>query len=105
VADLGPFPVVDAAATVSADRTRVALTLVNRNPDRAETAEIVVRDLAFDGPAELHTVTAAPGVTSAVPGVASARVEEGSEPTKGGTVVVTLPPQSFTTVEAALARE
>jgi alpha-N-arabinofuranosidase len=105
VTDLGPFPVVDAAATVNADRTRVALTLVNRNPDRAETAEIVVRDLAFDGPVELHTVTAAPGTVSGVPGVESARVEQGSEPTKGGTVVVTLPPQSFTTVEAALAHD
>jgi alpha-L-arabinofuranosidase len=105
VSDLGPFPVVDAAATVDAGRGRVALTLVNRNPDQAETAEIVVRDLAFDGPAELHTVTAAPGTASALPGVASARVEEGSEPTKGGTVVVTLPPQSFTTVEAALAHD
>ena len=105
VADLGPFPVVDAAATVDADRTRIALTLVNRNPDQAETAEIVVRDLAFDGPVDLHTVTAAPGPASAVPGVESARVEQGSEPTKGGTVVVTLPPQSFTTVEAAVDRE
>jgi hypothetical protein len=95
---------------VNADRTRVALTLVNRNPDQAETAEIVVRDLAFDGPAELNTVTAAPGTASpvpgvTVPGVVATRVEEGSEPTKGSTVLVTLPPQSFTTVEAALARD
>jgi hypothetical protein len=40
-----------------------------------------------------------------VPGVAGARVEEGSEPTKGPVVLVTLPPQSFTTVEAALAHD
>ncbi|HEY6497849.1 MAG TPA: alpha-L-arabinofuranosidase C-terminal domain-containing protein, partial [Streptosporangiaceae bacterium] len=105
VSDLGPFPMVDAAATVSPDRGRIALTLVNRNPDQAETAEIVVRDLAFDGPVELHTVTAAPGTASAVPGVQAARVDEGSEATKGGTVTITLPPRSFTTVEAALARE
>jgi alpha-L-arabinofuranosidase len=105
VSDLGPFPMVDAAATVSPDRGRIALTLVNRNPDQAETAEIVVRDLAFDGPVELHTVTAAPGTASAVPGVQGARVEEGSEAAKGGTVTITLPPRSFTTVEAALAHE
>ena len=105
VSDLGPFALVDAAATVDPDRGRVALTLVNRNPDQAETAEITLRDLAFDGPVELHTVTAAPGSASVVPGVEPARVEEGSEPTKGGTVVVTLPPQSFTTVEAALAHD
>ena len=107
VFDLGPFPMVDAAATVSSDRGRIALTLVNRNPDQAETAEIVVRDPAFDGPVDLHTVTAAPGTapgsSSAVPGVQGARVDEGSEAAKGGTVTITLPPQSFTTVEAALA--
>jgi alpha-N-arabinofuranosidase len=104
VSDLGPFPMVDAAATVSPDRGRIALTLVNRNPDQAETAEIVVRDLAFDGPAELHTVTAAPGTASAIPGVQPARVEEGTEPAKASTVLVTLPPQSFTTVEARLTQ-
>ena len=104
VADLGPFPLVDAAATVSPDRGRIALTLVNRHPDQAETAEIVGRDLAFAGPAELHTGTAAPGTASAIAGVQSARVEEGSETTKGGTVTITLPPQSFTTVEARLTQ-
>ena len=30
VADLGPFPLVDAAASVSKDRGRIAVTLVNR---------------------------------------------------------------------------
>jgi hypothetical protein len=40
-----------------------------------------------------------------VPGVQGARVDEGSEAAKGGTVTITLPPRSFTTVEAALARE
>ena len=38
VADLGPFPLVDAAASVSTDRGRIAVTLVNRSPDDAEDA-------------------------------------------------------------------
>src|SRR5262249_51044336 len=53
VADLGPFSLVDAAATTSSDRRRLALTLVNRSPDQPEQAEIVLRDLAFDGAAEI----------------------------------------------------
>ncbi len=107
IADLGPFAVVDAAATVSADRSRIALTLVNRNPGHPETVELTVRDLAFDGPAEIRTVTAGAGsgTPPAIPGIETARVEEGSEATKGPTVQLTLPPLSFTTVEAALARE
>ena len=48
VADLGPFALVDAAATVAPTAARVAVTLVNRSPDEPETAEIVLRDLAFD---------------------------------------------------------
>ena len=107
VADLGPFAVVDAAATVSADRSRIALTLVNRNPGHPETVELTVRDLAFDGPAEIRTVTAGAGsgAPPAIPGIEAAHVEEGAEATKGPTVQLILPPQSFTTVEAALARE
>jgi alpha-N-arabinofuranosidase len=106
VADLGPFTVVDAAATVSADRGRIAVTLVNRNPDDPETVELAIRDLAFDGPADIRTVTAGrePAAPS-IPGVEPARLEEGSEPTKGSTLVLTLPPQSFTAVGAALARD
>jgi alpha-L-arabinofuranosidase len=106
VADLGPFTVVDAAATVSTDRSRIALTLVNRNPDDSETVELALRDLAFDGPADIRTVTAghAPSAPS-VPGVETAQLDEGSETTKGSTLLLTLPPQSFTAVEVALARE
>jgi alpha-L-arabinofuranosidase len=104
VSDLGPFTVVDAAATVNADRTRIALTLVNRNPEDPETVELTVRDLAFDGPAEIRTVTAGQAA-GPVPGVESVELAEGSEATKGPTALLTLPPKSFTVVEAALARE
>ena len=61
VADLGPFAMVNAAATASADRGRIALTLVNRNPGDPETIEVVLRDLAFDSDAQIATVTAERG--------------------------------------------
>ena len=104
VADLGPFAVIDAAATASADRDKIALTLVNRNPDEPETIDIVLRDLAFDSDAEIATVTAARGHEArALPDVEGACVEEGSDTPKGATLTLTLPPQSFTVIEAATA--
>ena len=101
VADLGPFTMVDAAATASTDRGKLALTLVNRNPDEPETVEIAVRDLAFDGDAQVATVTAERGPGARVlPDVEGACLEEGSETPKGAVLTLTLPPQSFTVVEA-----
>jgi alpha-L-arabinofuranosidase len=106
VADLGPFSLVDAAATTSTDRARLAITLVNRSPDEPEIAEIVLRDLVFDSVAEVRTVTAERGREARVlPDVEGAYLEEGSETPKGATLTLTLPPQSFTVIEVATASQ
>jgi alpha-N-arabinofuranosidase len=100
--DLGPFDLVDAAATVAADRSRLAVTLVNRSTD-GERVEIVVRDRAFDGDASVRIVT---GETDAaarpLPDVETAKLEEVTEATSGSTLVLDLPAKSFAVVEAAL---
>jgi alpha-N-arabinofuranosidase len=101
VADLGPFTLVDAAATASTDRGRLALTLVNRSLE-PEAAQIVLRDLEFDGAAEITIVTAERGrdarLLSDVEGASVA--EESAKPT-GSLLSLTLPPQSFVVIEAA----
>jgi alpha-L-arabinofuranosidase len=114
VADLGPFTLVDAAASVNANNyvnannvnannRRLAVTLVNRALS-AEPARIVLRDFVFDGAAAITTVTAggAPEPRT-LRDVATAHLEEGSEQPIDGTVELTLPPQSFTVVEASIA--
>jgi hypothetical protein len=102
VADLGPFSLIDAAATVSVDRRRLALTLVNRSPDEPETARIVLRDHAFDGAVAIRTVTANRNPDARpLPGVEGVHLSEGSESPDAQTVTLTLPPQSFTVAEAA----
>jgi alpha-L-arabinofuranosidase len=104
VANLGPFTLVDGAATASAARDRIALTLVNRNPDEPETIDIVLHDLTFDSDVEIATVTAERGrETRALPDVEGACVAEGSDTPKGVTLTLTLPPASFTVIEAATA--
>jgi alpha-L-arabinofuranosidase len=95
---------VDAAATISADRGRLALTLVNRSPDEPEITEIVLRDLVFDGVAEVRAVTAERGRDArARPDVEGVCLEEGSATPKPATLTLTLPPQSFTVIEVTTA--
>ena len=105
IADLAPFSLIDAAATVSANSVsahKVAVTLVNRSPED-ELAEVLLRDRAFDGPATIRTVTTArPGDARTLPDVETAQLEEGSETTKDGVVAIRLPPRSFTVIEAAM---
>jgi alpha-N-arabinofuranosidase len=104
VKDLGPFTAIDAAATVDTDRGRVAVTLVNRSPDDQQTTEIVLRNRVFTGPVEITTVTAGgQGEPRVLPDVATARLERGTEDPKGSAVVLTLPSQSFTLIEAAIS--
>jgi alpha-N-arabinofuranosidase len=106
VADLAPFSLVDAAATASEDRRRLALTLVNRNPDQPENVEIVLRDVTFDSVVEVRSLTAERGRDARVlPDVEGACLEEGSEKPKGATLSLTLPPKSFTVIESATTRQ
>ena len=103
--DLGPFGLIDAAATVSASDVsahKVAVTLVNRSPSE-ELAEVLLRDFTFAGSAQIRTVTAArPGDARTLTDVETAQLEEGSEDPKNGVVAVRLPPRSFTVIEAAM---
>ncbi len=114
IADLGPFALVDAAASVSADRTRIAVTLVNRSPDTADDATLVLRDFTFAGLAEVTTLTARdleqqPGDPSplpgpVLPGIAPVHLAASMvEPAHGPALALTLPPRSFTVVEARIA--
>jgi alpha-N-arabinofuranosidase len=98
VADLAPFTVLDAAATASAEK--IAVTVVNR-ADAEATVEVVLSDGTFDGPVRLRTLTAERDPSArVVPDIESARLEEGSEKPTESRVVLTLPPRSFTALEA-----
>jgi alpha-L-arabinofuranosidase len=103
VADLGPFTLVDAAATARSDRGRLALTLVNRNPDQAETVEVVLRDLLFDGAVGIKTIIAErAGQARELPDVEGVQMREGTQTPRADQCVIALPAQSFTVIEAVL---
>jgi alpha-N-arabinofuranosidase len=109
VTDLGPFSMIDAASTVSAlnvsANTATAVTVVNRNPDEPETVEVLLRDHTFAGTAVIRSVTEGRSDKSRIlPEVATADLREGTETPRGGSVQLSLPPRSFTVIEAAITR-
>jgi alpha-L-arabinofuranosidase len=101
-ADLGPFTVVDASATASAGRERVAVTVVNRS-EHAEPARLVLRAGSFEGPVQLTVVTAEKDAQQrTLPDVQAATVTEGTEKPDGPVLELTLPARSFTLIESAV---
>jgi len=99
--DLGPFTLVDAAATVDQARRAVALTLANRS-EQEERVELRLRDASFAGTARIRSVGGT-GRPSVVSGVVDVEVTEGSEDPRGGSLVLELPAKSFTLIESGLA--
>jgi alpha-N-arabinofuranosidase len=102
IADLGPFDLVDAAATVDTARSRLAVTLVNRGRE-AERVEIALIDRTFAGEATLRVVTGDDGsAPRTLPDVEPARLDEATESPAGSALVLDLPASSFAVVEARL---
>ena len=58
LAGLGPFTLVNAAATVDEARKNISLTIVNRG-ETEDALEVSLRDFVFDGDAALQTLTTA----------------------------------------------
>jgi alpha-N-arabinofuranosidase len=101
VADLGPFHLVDVAATASAARDRLALTMVNRSDDAAPV-RIELAGSTFAGRVRLRTVTGERDPADRVlPDVQTATVTEGDAHPTGGSVTLVLPARSFTAAEVA----
>ncbi|HYA45100.1 MAG TPA: alpha-L-arabinofuranosidase C-terminal domain-containing protein, partial [Acidimicrobiales bacterium] len=104
ISDLGPFPVLDAAATCDLQRRRVAVTIVNRSPEKAVSCRLGLRDASFNGRTRIRVLTA--GAEAAGPlRLAQTQIEEGTEEQRGGRFVLALPPRSFSVVEAPMQAE
>jgi alpha-N-arabinofuranosidase len=100
---LGPFTLVDAAATVDEAHKNISLTIVNRG-EGDDDFEIRLHDFGFEGDADLQTLTAATGPShSLVLGVETVVLEEGTEGPIGQSLRVRLPAKSFTAVKARLS--
>jgi alpha-N-arabinofuranosidase len=100
IGDLGPFTLVDAAATVDTDRRHLAVTLVNRS-EHDELTELTLERGIIAGPAQVTCVTGT-GQPSSIEDVEQARCSEGEMVPSGSRLAVDLPARSFTLVEAKI---
>jgi alpha-L-arabinofuranosidase len=101
ITDLGPFPLVDVAATVDQPRRRLAVTLVNRS-EHTERVRLRLRDGALTGPARLRCLTGTGKALQAdgITGVEESDLGTGTATPRDGELVLDLPDRSFSLVEA-----
>jgi alpha-N-arabinofuranosidase len=103
IADLGPFSTIDSSATVDTSRGKLAITIVNRDPDAADAVEVRLRDGVFGGQARVRTITGDEHRDHRpAPDIEGVTVEELSEGPKGDTLMVTVPPRSFTVIQVPI---
>ncbi len=103
IADLGPFSTIDASATVGSGRSKVAITIVNRDPVSSDSVEVRLRGAAFSGEARVTSLTGGPHVPNRpAPDIEGVKLEEGSERGTGGTMLLTVPAGSFTVIESPM---
>jgi len=103
IADLGPFATIDAAATVDTARSKVAVTIVNRDPSAESSVDVRLLGGTFAGPATVTTMTEGAGAEpSPAPDIGRANVESRSQAAAADRIVVAVPPASFTVIEVAM---
>jgi alpha-L-arabinofuranosidase len=93
VADLGQFQLLDVAATADPARSRLTVSVVNRDPRRAHPTRIALHDARATGVMTAHEVTGTDEVT----------VRTTKHEASGGHLDVTFAPGSFTLLELPLA--
>jgi alpha-L-arabinofuranosidase len=93
VADLGQFPFLDVAATADPARSRLTVSVVNRDPRRAHPTRVALHDAQATGVMTVHEVTGSDEVT----------VRTTKHEASGEHVNVTFAPGSFTLLELPLA--
>ena len=95
VADLGPFPVLDVAATRDASGG-VVLAVVNRDPENAVRTEVRISDGSFSGQVSVYEVNGEHSAVSNSFDAEEVGVEEDGFEVDGGSFEYEFPPHSVT---------
>jgi alpha-N-arabinofuranosidase len=101
VQDLGPFPLVEVAATVDDRRANLATTLVNRS-ESEEQVRLVLRRGGFAGTARIRRVTSGGRRSTTIPGVEVVDLVDETLDSSETSLVVDLPASSFALLECSL---
>jgi alpha-N-arabinofuranosidase len=103
VADLGPFKLLDAAATRDAAGRNVTLVVVNRDPDRAIETVVQLTDASFGALAQVGEVNGADaGATNSFEHPDAVNVADRTLPITNGQIEYAFPAHSVTVLRATL---
>ena len=95
--DLGPFCLLDAAATCDLGTRRLAVTIVNR-ADVQLAVDVRLRDASWEGELRARVLTAGEAKAGDLR-LHQVHLEEGSETAKGDNFTVNMPARSFAVLE------
>ncbi len=105
VADLGPFKLLDVAATCDVSAGRITLAVVNRDPERAHATTIQLADLAIASVDAYEVNGAGPNVINSFEQPQAVTVQEKKEISAGAsTFEYRFPPHSVTILCMWIAR-
>jgi alpha-N-arabinofuranosidase len=103
VGDLGPFKLLDVAATRDPDSRRLTLAVVNRSPDQAVRATVSLEGAVVSGEVVAHLVTAAsPEAGNSFEHPDEVTVRDTRTSTKAQEFEHEFPPHSFTLLDVEL---
>ena len=103
VADVGPFQLLDVAATRDPGRGRLTVSVVNRDPGQALATRIRLLDAEATGVMTVHEVNGdRPESVNSVEHPDAVRVHRSKREATGGHIDVTFAPHSFTVLEVSL---
>jgi alpha-L-arabinofuranosidase len=104
VAGLGPFQLLDVAATRDPGRRQLTVSVVNRDPGRALPTRIRLLDAEAAGVMTVHEINGdSPEAVNSFERPDAVTVARSKREVSGGHVDVTFAPHSFTVLEVSLA--
>ncbi len=104
VGDLGPFQLLDVAASRDAESSRLTISVVNRDPERELATRINLRDAAATGTMTVHEVNGArPDAVNSLARPDDVNVHTAKHEVGGEHIDITFAPHSFTLLEVDLA--
>lgn len=104
VADLGPFQLLDVAATRDAEGRRLTVSVVNRDPRQALDTRIQLAGARAAGPVMVHEVTGdSPEAASSAAEPGAVTMVTTKRDVSGDVLEVRFAPHSFTLLDVQLA--
>jgi alpha-L-arabinofuranosidase len=104
VADLGPFQLLDVAASRDAESRRLAISVVNRDPERELATRIRLLDAPVTGAMTVHEVNGSgPEAANSFAHPEDVSVNTAKREVGGEHIDISFAPHSFTLLEVDLA--